>query len=784
MTGLPESVENFSDIQDVFTIFNTRERRRIQGIDNTSNTLSNNQHNILKMHTTELKSKIDLDLFNTALESWTNTIARTFPSPQTSKELNQFYQIAKNPEKDTFSLESIQFSLVPNPALDILASLVPFHDEKSDLSYLHSSSTSDSQIQSWSDFSQFWEPVMNSPLCLLLLPQLLCRVSQIYSPYTGAALFYYVNRGEVQEKLRYSRQISTMYQRSVNCGLNALIGFLTPVPRAQNQRQGAITSPQQLIKGPQDMANINLIYDLIEQTELEPPILSIFSQNIQKIFPEVPKHHLKDFYALLISKNLRLDRRHYNYLIDQLLINGTDAEKSLVMNTDNYLHRVEKEKEKEKGESSENESFIRPAFNLQTYSQILKTANKMKNEALATFIKDKVLVNYIVKDPSKLQDVAQTVLRSLVDSGNIQDIAAMYEYLSKLPGFKPTVDTYASLFRGFRKASTTILESESRCFEILNIIHSNGWDIPLTLCTEILSLIKEKYHMSIFYEYYQSYFGLNHLIENNLGIDSYFEEISVPPGLPRPPHEASISPESSINPTFQYDFNSVAFCLLYETILSNVEHIQQLQFLYIKFRESQYYNDPSVYISVIDNFVRALTTRFQTPEAVNFARAIVEDLVFNNASFKRFDSALTRESFGENPPPPQEVSSSNTTIVKTASGESILLNGTPPAKTNMPSKLPTRYAGLRLQCFGLLINQYCETDNIEAAKEVLKLSCLYSPIVHGKYFEPIIEYYILKNNIEMARTWYDGATKLGAYITNKVLLDALEIDQKNENSDF
>lgn len=138
---------------------------------------------------------------------------------------------------------------------------------------------------------------MNSPLCLLLLPQLLCRVSQIYSPYTGAALFYYVNRGEVQEKLRYSRQISTMYQRSVNCGLNALIGFLTPVPRAQNQRQGAITSPQQLIKGPQDMANINLIYDLIEQTELEPQFYRFFP----KIFKDFPGSSQTSFEGFLCS---------------------------------------------------------------------------------------------------------------------------------------------------------------------------------------------------------------------------------------------------------------------------------------------------------------------------------------------------------------------------------------------------------------------------------------------------------------------------------------------------
>lgn len=797
----PEATRCFSDIQDVFTMLKSREerRRRIEHLD-SDNTIDTNdtstQHAVFQMQTHELKSKLDNELFEDALEYWTNTIARTFPSPELSLELDRLYPLAINDPKasDVISMDTIEISWAPKVTLDILASLVPPHTAETDLSYMSRQSWQDEPLHTqWSDFIQFWIPVMNSPLCLVLLPQLVCHVAQVHSRHTAFALFCYLNRQRLGNKLRYSRQLSMMYNRSINCGMNALIAYLCPVPRAQNQRQGPVVSTQQLIKESDDTANSDMIYNVIDKTRVEPPVLKIFPHVVQKVFPEIPKYYLQEFYALILAKRLRVTGPHYRYLIDQLLVNGTDAEKSLIMNTDRMMHlKYEEGKRKllenqdpsdsSPAEIDEAGNNIIPTFDLRVYGQILKLAYKTKNEELATFIKDKVLVNYAATNPIKLKQVVETALRVSIDQGRIQDISSVYEYLSKLPEFKPSERMYASFFRGFRKATGTVLESEARCFEILDMIHSHGWNIPAYLCTEVLLLINEKYHALTVYDFYQAYFGSQHLVDNDLGIDTYFEEIAIQPGLSRPPHIPSVMPpsayETSPAPPTQYGFNPIALSILYSCILQTVEHIQQLHFLYSKFRLSPLYTNPEVYISVIDSFVRALTTRFQTKEATSLARAIVEDMVYNNASFMRYDRALAPGTFGEAEEALSEEEQSSllqSVLQDPITKQQTIVDGVPPPKTNVPSRLPARYAGLKFQCFGLLINQYCETGQINAAKEILQLACLNSPVIYGQMFEPIVEYYILKNNIDMARKWYDSANGLGAYITDKTLLDALDI---------
>lgn len=857
----------FQEIQMAFFLIKNKENRLAQ-LSNPNELLSENSsevrnaldiayknknifdstnHPSVLLDTIIPRSQIDPDMFAFTVEIWDRFVVTSTPSHEEYNTMNNQYSTRAN--------SHIKLSDIPNQIFDILMTLIP-----------KIPSSDPSSVSSWDDFDKFWEPIINSPICVILIPQLVSRTCQLYSPQIGLALLYHIDNDEFIDKTKDSRSAYSRYCKGINAGLNSIICFLSSyrlnvtnagkISSSTNQEESqSFTKP--LSTKQQQLKNCDEIYDVIDNINLAPEYLRIFPFAIFNVFRELPKQTMADFYALLLAKNTNFQNKKLRNFIDQILLNGTDAERSLILNADLMIHLKNSnlEQEQEQNEINNNDSIetttpqsistepsqeletktIPSTFSLGTYKLILKIAAKTGNTELENFIKDKVLMNFAKSDYST-ESIIEIALHSSVEHGNLEETGIIYEYLTKQPNFEPSLSILSTIFRGFRIMNSPI--GESKCFEILDIIHSKGWSIPLNLCTEILALLKEQYHAIIVYNYYKAYFGNSEILDD-LMFGRYFDESVVPSNISPPNYRPyifpnGVSPESSNDPNIiikristhentiekspssssstistttepapsnnerlecYYKFSSVALIILYESILRSVQHIPHVEMLYDAFRHSKFYNRNDVYPAVIDSFVRTLCTQFGNPIALSLARSIIVDMVDHNPSYRKLERAIPPEKLGL---PSDYDYYKNRDLENSSSNysdsDSFLFNNNnnnissqklqPPSPSphhlsfsDFPSSMsPKRYTGLRFQSFGTLIQYYCRNKAIGNAQDILELACRTSPFINGKMFEPIIYFHIFKeNNIQAAEKWYNIAYDLGAYITSRPILEALGI---------
>lgn len=589
----------------------------------------------------------------------------------------QTYTTKKSQRPAWFKNETLKVE-TPDEVVDLLLSLADTSDQTS-----------------WNTFDLFWVPIAGSPLALEIVPKLITKAT-LASPNLGFDILMRIDNDQFFPRIdkfepsQYWFQKSR-YTKSIFCGLNA---FLHVLMQAEYL----------------DHANLskhwNLMYDAFDQLNTNIETINILPHVAQTLTSRIPRHAYADFYAILLLRRANLQSTHFRKLPEYLLFNGTDAEKSLVLNADKLL--------------GANQQKLAPIFSLKTYSAILNHLGRKPTETNnenATWFLDNIVTKHAAQ-PTKLLKVLDTVLRRATDSGDMAEAAGIYEYMLQKDHIEPSITTYANLFRGFRRLAPTI--GDFRCFEVLNLIHLKGLAIPPFLCTEILALINDRYHGLVVFQFYKAYFGDEHL--HALGIADYFESLYVP-NIEKPDYTPSIHPDTTAIQSEVHQFNSVALAILYSAALRSVSTIAQVLELYKHFREFQHFPCKAMdMLSVYDYFVSTLCTKFNTNESLVLAKSILEDLA-----------------------------------------ESVLL----PLKDNpLPIRRPLRYSGPQLKGYSELTKAFVEKGNIIQAEAVAELALLSSPFVHGDLFVPLIQYHLANRNNPFALHWMDRANSVGAIITN------------------
>lgn len=901
-----ESLDTFSEIKNAFTVIQSRESRRILELNEskasgapsdktfTHLVTDRNDHLALKCRTNELKLDLNSSLFFAAFDLWCSLIINADPSNRASHFLL----------KNKVNPENIQLSDLPNEIFDILLSLIPIDSSTVKIR---------TDPVAWSDFDKFWGPIVNSPVCITLIPQLVARASQLFSPNVGISLLHHIDGDAFLSKFPSHNSAYVRYQKGLSAGLNSLISFISFYRvRSRTDALKAPTSPLLLdfqfsdtdskeLQSPDSLQaykNCDLIYDAIEKLNLEK--LDIFPKVMARILQHLPRRTMADFYALLLSKNVEISDKCYRYMTDQLLFNGTDSEKYLITNTDLVKHRAYEQNKQTQinnnleapDDATENSShdttnndtnvlsssssplpssepnLPKPTFHIDSYSSILKVAIQDQDVNLVTFIRDQLLPQYLSKyvDSSnniqeknkKFEQIMESVLllalRVCVDLGNMEEAGKLMEFWAKDPNFVPTDKIYTLMFRGFRKmgngskkvVGTGPQESlehsdidslfsrnicyagdigEVKCFEILRQIHNKGTPLSPVICTEVLSLLKDRYSARVVYEYYKAFFGVSVL--EGLGFNKYLEEFTDSPtgSYPPPNYVPSVFPpgtdiaslpQNSLSgikteiwtvkqtrvfdtdeitnlgdwtsfqlrapgPVCVHKFNPLALSILYDCILFSTQQLQHVSMLYHSFRNSTYFTNPSLLLPVVDSFVRTLCVRYQNPMAIAVAKSIIWDL-FNNPVFKRYEPALkpdvdsSNEKDASSAQQEQQSSEfdSNTTNPDSAP------KSTGNAYIHFPTKISSRYPGPRLNCIGYVIHSLCRANDVQSAVEILAHACHNSPIVTGSMFEPVVQYYFVHGDIEKARELFYGAQKIGAHIKNPALMKLIGVKAQEQ----
>ena len=634
---------------------------------------------ILKLVDRNSLSPDKQELISSSVELWSKLIAQTYTTNEKSERGQRSKQI--------LSIENI-----PKEIFHVLLNLAKAGRKKS---------------ISWNGFDLFWMPIAGSPLALEIAPELIIRAS-FTSPRLAFDIlmriasepFFTIQGQSVSQKAF----IKSRYTQSIMCALNA---FLYSLMQAK------------YLEHPSNISKYwNLMYEVFDQLNRSITHITLFPKVAQTLTQRIPRRAFADFYAIFLLRNVNIQNTHLRPLTDQLLSNGSDAEKSLVLNADKLL--------------AANKTNLKPAFSLSTYKSILKHLGRNPSEAdnnMATWLLDKIVTKY-ASQPANLPMVLNTILRHAADSGNMTEAASIYEYMIQKDGIEPDITTYSNLFRGFRHLAPTL--GDHRCFEVLSLIHQKGLDIPSFLCTEILTLINEWYHGQIVYGFYQAYFGQEFL--QDLGIAEFFDGLYVP-DIEKPEYTPRIQPDTvTSTPEQPHEFSPVALSILYSATLRSVSTISQVADLYKKFRGfSGFPCDQSHLYSVYDRFISTLCKKFKTYESLSLAKSILDEMV----------EAI--------------LASSPTPNIKSLYSQDQSLQSV---------RKPYRYTGTQLKCFAILIKVYCERGNVARAREVLDLGLSVSPFVHGNMFEPIIQYYLARQDLSMALKWMDNAHSVGAYITN------------------
>lgn len=565
-------------------------------------------------------------------------------------------------------------------------------------------------VPNWEPFDRFWAPVAWTPLALILAPELIDLMFKHHGPKAAYNLliqlgddkFFPGNHSSITDK-KSVYFITHRYEMAVTGAVNAFIYNIT-----RGKHLDPVTN---------SCIHYNILYDVFDKLNRNISLITLLPKAISLITATLPRKAYADFYAIFLVRNVNLRNSQFRSFLDRMLLDGTEAEKALVMNADRLI------------EVSTGKKHNSPVLALNTYKTILAHLGRFPtsyNRTLASFIIDNLLVNFYNKNKVAVLDMA---LRYSADTGAMEDAARIYQFILHAK-IQPTMDVYMNMFRGFRIFAQTW--GPQRGFDILKLIHDQNITFPPYFCTEILRFVERQYHGLIVYNFYLAYFENTHLEE--LGLVSYFQGLHSE-DIEIPVYEPSITPDKKVQ--MRYAVNPIALSILYAAALNSMTNAHHVAELYNRFKTFLLAQVPEAkrtqYYFVFDGFVQTLCFKFGTPEAISMAHGIVETLP---QIIPRVDLSYSSPS---------------------VAGTAAKAEGADAA-----SELPGaghrlyRYTGRPLRAFEYLLSYHARQGQLDHAVDILNAAIAYTPrAAHFALVKPIIKALVRAGDFELAERWFD-----------------------------
>jgi hypothetical protein len=538
-------------------------------------------------------------------------------------------------------------------------------------------------------FDMFWTPLTGSPLVVEFIPELireLCIRKKLKLAYE---VILHIDDTVHFEHLDSSQK--ELYKQGLVNGLNCLLYTYF--------RSGATTFANTRSKYWREIYTVLNEFNNDVQLQLYPHIWN-------HLHRRVPKFTYTAFFKLLLSRNVDFLQRGASTFLKNVFASSEQA-RSLVLEA--QQRNVEDHQ-----------------FPDEVYEFMFRhLAREKAAEETAYLLEDRQWLS--PQDPKQTRWAL--LLYRAIEIDGVQAAGVIYDLMIE-NGVEPTLNTMLTIFRGFR-----LNAMESKCMQVIDMVVARGWKLDRTFCTDLLTLISDRYGPAVVVEYYKMLFPQD--AEANLehtGIANYLRTHRyVPPSkLPYTIDPKTIATEGQ-------SMCEAALNIVYRSILNNEENLKTINYLYRHYKWFVLYQRRSkkhgrlrkIHLKVLDLFVSNLCIRLKSRSSIDLADSIFRDAITT------IPFSYNRQSYNSSRP---------LTIL-------CIRHCTPIRQSE---------------------NTYLRPQ-VEKAIELIRLSQNYDFIpITAAAFEPIIKHYLGPgNDIQTAEKWFKYATQLGGSIKDPQIINSL-----------
>ncbi|KAA8917331.1 hypothetical protein TRICI_000525 [Trichomonascus ciferrii] len=538
-------------------------------------------------------------------------------------------------------------------------------------------------------FDMFWTPLTRSPVVVEFIPELilgLCIRKKLELAYE---VILHIDDTVHFEHLDLAQQ--RLYKEGLVNGLNCLLYAYF--------RSGATMFTNTRSKHWREVYTVLNGFNNEVQLQLYPHIWSYLHRR-------VPKFTYTAFFKLLLSRKVDFRQREASTFLKNVFASSEQA-KSLVL-------------------EAQQRNVTDQLFRDEVYEFMFRhLARHRAAEETAYLLEDRQWLGS--------QDPRQTrwalLLYRAIEIDGIQAAGVIYDLMIE-NGVEPTIDTMLTIFRGFR-----LNAMESKCMQVVDMVVSRGWKLNRAFCTDLLTLISDRYGPAVVVQYYKLLFPQDS--EANLeqtGISNYLRNHRYlpPTNLPYTIDPKTVSTDGHL-------ICDAALNIVYRSILNNEENLKTINYLYRHYkwfvlyhrRNKKHGRIRKISLKVLDLFISNLCIRLKSRSSIDLADSIFRD-------------AITTIPFAYNRKPFNSSRSLAILCMRHCS--------------------PIRQSE----------NTYLRPQ-VEKAIELIRLSQNYDFIpITAAAFEPIIRHYLGPgNDIQTSEKWFRYASQLGASIRDPQILNAL-----------